>query len=162
MLFYTILRRFKRAHAGKLVSRIRTMNLGFLINVFKFKMKRRFLKYRPDYAQRERLFIKQSLNLNSRLMGKLQAHRSQIVLKEFLFKSDYIQTVSCDVKNFFRRINFIVSEYKVHHSCIKMRLTCLSDVIWQSCINSLNTWFTEKYKGKKLPQLAMEVMCIPD
>ena len=47
------------------------MKLGFLMNVFKFKMKRRFRKFRINYSDRERLFIKQTLNFNTRMIGKL-------------------------------------------------------------------------------------------
>lgn len=84
------------------------------------------------------------------------------MLKEYLFKTDYVRTFMREMLNFFKRINFIVSEYKVHHKCIQNRFNGLNEEIWKNCINSLNTWFTEKYKGRKLPHIAMEVMCIPD
>lgn len=127
------------------------MKLIFLMNVVKFKLRRRLCRYRATIDQRRTLRAKYSKTFLHSAVQSAFTERASEILKRFLFHTDLVRSILWQTLDFFKRINFIVREYKVHHECMLNRFNGLIDVIWVNCSNSLNTYFTEKYKGRKLP-----------
>ena len=145
-------------------AKVKWMKFIFMLNMLKFKTKRRLGKLRSTIQQRQIQRFRQMATFTSQALDKRCELRAHKAFKRFLELSSLITAVNTQVGSFYQGAAFINSAWRRHHACLDRRKKVLSENIWQDESGQLITLFIKKKGAQATPQIKsiLRNLAIPD
>lgn len=120
LLFYVTLKKHKMLVMQGVMKRVQKMKLIFMINMLKYKFKRKFARLRPTLEERFNNMTRYALNFSEpMILEKVNKERASKEILKFMFRRDLNFSVHGYVKHYCIKTIFIQQAWRRHSLSLK-------------------------------------------